>query len=392
MTLAHRIKTRARSLGFDLVGVTSPDPPAHIDFYERWLGAGYHGSMAYLATERARERRRDPKLVLPECRSIIVLGMRYYPAPQIGRRQGALEDDASAEPLTGQVAAYAWGEDYHDVLVARLDELVVFIEKEIGASVAQRRYTDTGPVLERDLAQRAGLGWIGKNTCLINPSQGSYFFLAEIFVDIDLEPDKPFLPDRCGSCARCMQACPTGCILPDRVLDASRCISYLTIELKGAIPLDLRPQMGNWVFGCDVCQQVCPWNMRFASAPAHEDFAPRPGVSLPDLIAELSLSPQDFNRKFKGSPLKRAKRRGYLRNVCIALGNSGDRRAVSPLEKCLHEEGEALVRRHAAWALGKLGGERALTALEAALDSERQPEVRTEIQAARKMISSHPPG
>lgn len=392
MTLVHRIKTHARSLGFDLVGVTSPDPPAHVEFYERWLSAGYHGSMAYLATERARERRRDPRLILPDCRSIIVLGMRYYPAPQIGWRQGATADDASPERLTGQVAAYAWGEDYHDVLAERLDELVAFIEKEIGASLAQRRYTDTGPVLERDLAQRAGLGWIGKNTCLINPSQGSYFFLAEIFLDIDLEPDKPFLPDRCGSCTRCIQACPTGCILPERALDASRCISYLTIELKDAIPLDLRPQMEDWVFGCDVCQQVCPWNVRFASAHTQGDFAPRSGVPFPNLIAELSLTPGDFNRKFKGSPLKRSKRRGYLRNVCVALGNSGDRRAVPPLEKCLHEEDEALVRRHAAWALGKLGGERALTALEAALDSEREPEVLAEIRTARKMISSKPPG
>jgi epoxyqueuosine reductase len=249
------------------------------------------------------------------------------------------------------VAAYAWGDDYHTVFPPRLKELVTFIEEQVGHSVPNRYYTDTGPLLERDLAQRAGLGWIGKNTCLINPKQGSYFLLAEILLDLELEPDLPFSTDYCGTCTRCIQACPTECILPDRTIDARRCISYLTIELKGDIPEEMRPMLGDWVFGCDVCQMVCPWN-RFASPEGNASFAPRPGVPTPNLIRELELTPENFNRKFKNSPLKRAKRRGYLRNVAVAAGNSEDEQAIPGLEEAQNDE-EELVRTHATWALGK---------------------------------------
>jgi epoxyqueuosine reductase len=254
------------------------------------------------------------------------------------------------------VAAYAWGRDYHRVLPERMRALVAFIEQQVGGPVAHRWYTDTGPLLERELAQRAGLGWIGKNTCLINPRLGSYFLLAEILLGIELEPDEPLTPDRCGTCRRCLDACPTGCILPDRTLDARRCISYLTIENKGTIPPDLRPQMGDWVFGCDVCQTACPWN-KFAEEEFEPAFAASPGLPSPDLEAELGLTPQDFNKKFKESPVQRAKRRGYQRNVAVALGNSGQQAVIPVLEKALHSD-EPLVREHAAWALGQLSKNR----------------------------------
>jgi epoxyqueuosine reductase len=237
-------------------------------------------------------------------------------------------------------------------------------------------------VLERDLAQRAGLGWIGKNTCLIHPTQGSYFFLAEILLNIELEPNEPFLHDRCGSCTRCLEACPTACILPDRTLDARRCISYLTIELRGAIPFELRPQIGEWVFGCDICQQVCPWNQRFATAHGDPAFAARPDVPNPDLLEELKLSSEQFNYKFKGSPVKRAKRGGYLRNVAIALGNLGDETALPVLIHSLASEPEPLVRGHVAWALGRLGGNAARRALQQAAQIEKDAYVLSEIRSA----------
>jgi epoxyqueuosine reductase len=345
MSLKQAIKEKARRLGFSLAGVTSPDPPPHLSTFERWLDAGRHGEMGYLADERARTRRAEPRTILPECESILVLAAPYQDP------KSAEASDESGPGPNGRVAAYAWGDDYHTVFPPRLKELVTFIEEQVGHSVPNRYYTDTGPLLERDLAQRAGLGWIGKNTCLINPKQGSYFLLAEILLGLELEPDLPFSTDHCGTCTRCIQACPTECILPDRTIDARRCISYLTIELKGDIPEEMRPMLGDWVFGCDVCQMVCPWN-RFASPEGNASFAPRPGVPTPNLIRELELTPENFNRKFKNSPLKRAKRRGYLRNVAVAAGNSEDEQAIPGLEEAQNDE-EELVRTHATWALGK---------------------------------------
>jgi epoxyqueuosine reductase len=378
--LRQNVEAQARRLGFQLFGVTTPDPPPHLEVYTLWLEVGFHGEMAYLATERARQRRADPRLILPDCHSILVLGMRY-PTPPSGER--ASPEDLGG--LRGRVAAYAWGNDYHDVLVERIQTLVAYLEAEVGAPVPNRWYTDTGPLLERELAQRAGLGWIGKNTCLIDPQRGSYFLLAEVLLGIELEPDQPFAFDHCGSCSRCMEACPTNCILPDRRIDSQRCISYLTIELKGPIPLDLRPQTGDWVFGCDVCQQVCPWNERFAQAwgePVDPAFAPLPGLPRPDLIAALSLTPQAFNRRFKDSPLKRAKRRGYLRNVAVALGNLGDPVAAPPLAEAMLHDPEPLVRGHAAWALGRIGGKTARQALSRALHYEQDAYVLGEIHQA----------
>lgn len=393
--LAEAIKAEARGLGFDLAGVTTPDPPPHYPVFTAWLEAGRHGEMGYLANERSRLRRSDPHEILPEVRSILVLGVRYPSPVSDASRQKGVEDEAGAvetKQYTGKIAAYAWADDYHDVLPERLKALVAFIEAAVGHPVPNRWYTDTGPVLERDLAQRAGLGWIGKNTCLINPQQGSYFLLAEILLGIDLEPDLPVVTDHCGTCTRCLEACPTGCILPDRTLDARRCLSYLTIELKGAIPEDLRPALGEWVFGCDICQQVCPWNQRFAQPEGDPAFSPRPDVPRPDLIRDLQeITPEVFNRRFKGSPVKRAKRRGYLRNVAVSLGSqaagSQDSEVVAALAAALHD-GEPLVRRHTAWALGQVGGEAARRHLAAALSAEQAPEVRDEISAALGTIGS----
>jgi len=374
MSLKNEIAAEARRLGFNLFGVTSPDTPPHYAVYEDWIEQGRHGEMGYLDTERARQRRKNPSLILPECQSILVLGWPHT-VPSFSREGLEGED----QRLTGRIASYAWGEDYHDVIPARLQELVAFIEERRGETIPNRWYTDTGPILERDLAQQAGLGWIGKNTCLINPGQGSFFLLAEIFLGIKLEPDTPFSADRCGTCTRCIEACPTDCIQANRTIDASQCISYLTIELKGAIPRDIRTNLGNWVFGCDICQQVCPWNQRFAD----QGNSNQADISLkePDLISELTYTPEEFNRKFKGNPVKRAKRRGYLRNVAVALGNSKSAAGIPQLTKSLAEDPEPLVRGHAAWALGRIGGEQVKQALEKAT-LEEDPFVVEEIRFA----------
>jgi epoxyqueuosine reductase len=380
MALKNEIVAEAKRLGFNLVGVTRPDPPPHVNIYEDWLHQGRHGEMSYLSTERARARRADPSLILPQCKSILILGMDHtIPSPS-HKMPG--KDASQDHTLRGRIASYAWGEDYHNIIPLRLQELVEFIEARVGEPVPNRWYTDTGPILERDLAQRAGLGWIGKNTCLINPAQGSFFLLAELFLGIDLEPDPPFTADRCGSCTRCLEACPTSCILPDRTIDASLCISYLTIELKGEIPIELRPQIDNWIFGCDICQQVCPWNQRFADTNREKGLPGNAQFGYPELIDQLSLSPQEFNREFKGSPIKRAKRRGYLRNVAVVLGNLKRTDAVPSLIKSLKDETEPLVRGHAAWALGQIGDDLAREALRGAAFDEKDPYVLREIHAA----------
>ncbi|MFN8384088.1 MAG: tRNA epoxyqueuosine(34) reductase QueG [Anaerolineales bacterium] len=331
IALKQAIKEKARQLGFVLAGVTSSEPPAHYNIFENWLGQNMHGTMQYLAEERSRIRRADPKQILPECKSILVLAIPY----SVPRQSSSF-----------RIAAYALGDDYHDILPSRLKEIVDFIEEKVGHSIPNRYYTDTGPVLERELAQRAGLGWIGKNSMLINPQAGSTFFLAEILLGIELEPDDPFPTDQCGTCTRCLTACPTQCILPNRTVDANRCISYLTIELKDEIPEELRPQMRDWIFGCDICQQVCPWN-RF-SLTADSAFEPK--ISLPILKSDLLLSSVEFNQRFKKSPVKRAKRRGYLRNVSIAVGNKGDEKDIPLLQQAAQDE-EPLVKSHAKWAI-----------------------------------------
>lgn len=370
-SITEMIKAEARRLGFQLVGVTTPDPPAHLDVYADWLAQGYHAGMGWMGTDRARERRADPLKILPQCQSILVLGIRY-PAASLKR--------SDYDSNVGKVASYALGDDYHDVLPVRLRGMVEYIELLTGIPVPNRWYTDTGPILERELAQRAGLGWIGKNTCLINQELGSYFLLAEILLGIELVSDAPVEKDFCGSCTRCIDHCPTACITPERTIDANRCISYLSIEHKGFIPQELRHRMGTWIFGCDVCQQVCPWNRKVVNQDVDPALFPRPAINSSTLADELSLTPQEFNRKFKGSPIKRTKRRGYLRNVAIALGNTGDKDAIPALIKSLNDD-EPLVRGHAAWALGQIGGEDVNQALLSAVRIESDDTVLFEISA-----------
>jgi epoxyqueuosine reductase len=317
-----------------------------------------------------------------------MLGIRYPKPPDpyllVGNhlRKGGLEQ----KNRSVQIASYAWSDDYHDVLPDRLRAIVSFIETQIGEPIPNRWYTDTGPILEREFAQRAGLGWIGKNTCLINQRMGSYFFLAEILLGIELQTDEPIQKDHCGSCTRCLDHCPTGCIASDRTIDANRCISYLTIEHKGMIPEDLRPMLGTWIFGCDVCQQVCPWNQKFATAQHDVSFSPRPGIQPESTTGELSLTPKEFNRKFKGSPIKRTKRRGYLRNLAVAFGNQRHPAAYPALIAAL-EDFEPLIRGHAAWALGRTETKDALPALERALLVETVPDVVSEIKAAILLLA-----
>ena len=301
--LTRFAKAEALRLGFAMAGVTTPDRLPHLETYRGWLAQGRHGEMAYLARSSAVERREDVRRILPECRSILVVAWPYDPpAPADGR---------------GRIAAYARGPDYHEVLLERLGQWVGAMEAFLGHAFPLRLYTDTGPVLERELAQRAGLGWIGKNTCLIHPRRGSYFLLAEALLGLDLVPDPPFWADRCGACTRCLDACPTACILPDRTLDARRCISYLTIELKGTIPADLREDVGDWLFGCDICQQVCPWNVRFA-VPPNEHKTPQGDPDAGDL---LSFDDDEIRRQTKGTALRRARRGGLLRNAAVVAGN-----------------------------------------------------------------------
>jgi epoxyqueuosine reductase len=340
VNLKQTIEQEARRLGFALAGFTTPEPPPHVQVWRNWLDRGLHGTMNYMADPR----RADPRLLFPECKTILVLAICYpRPNPLSHWERGLGE---------GSIAAYAWGMDYHVVMQKKLEALTAFIAQQANQPITYRWYTDTGPMLERELAQRAGLGWIGKNTCLINPKIGSYFFLAEILLSLVVEPNAPFTANRCGTCTRCINTCPTGAILPDRTIDARRCISYLTIENKGSIPPDLRQKMGNWVFGCDLCQMACPWNQHIGS-DFDPSFAPRTGILSPKLVPDLALTSQEFNRKFKDSPIQRTKRRGYLRNIAVVLGNSSAPGSIPALEKALQDD-EPLVREHAAWALEQI--------------------------------------
>lgn len=372
--LSRLVKAEARLLGFDLVGVTDPSRPPHIEVFNRWLDQGRHGQMAYLATDRARQRRADLFQILPECLSVVMVGINYL-------SEGAHQrlTDAQAD---FHIAAYAWGGDYHETLPPRLEALVDFIEEQVGEPVPHMIYTDSGPVLERELAQRAGLGWIGKNTCLINPNHGSYFLLAEVLLGIELAADTPFEFDRCGHCTRCIEACPTGCILPDRTLDARRCLSYLTIECKEVIPVDLGEKVGKWLFGCDVCQQVCPWNERFSGITDETIFQPGEWVGQARLGDFLHLEPEKWRAGLKNSPLERPRRKGLVRNACVVAGNSGDPSWVPYLVDALRADPEPLVRRQAAWALGQIGGRSAVEALGEALMTEADQAVRQAISTA----------
>jgi epoxyqueuosine reductase len=317
-TLASAVKQRARALGFDVVGITSANPPNHAAQFQEWLAERFHGDMAYM--ERNAGKRLDPKQVLPNAKSIIVAALNYY-----------IRD-------SGYIARYAAGSvDYHQVLGDRLRELADMVNGVW--------YVDTGPMLERDLAQRAGIGFIGKHTNLISRQLGNWIFLGVVLTALELPADEPER-EYCGTCRRCIDACPTRAIIAPYRLDARLCISYLTIELKGSIPVELRPAIGNRIFGCDDCLEVCPWN-RFARESPVREFQRR---ELPALTEFLSWDETKFRQFFRGTPIFRIKRRGFLRNVCVALGNTGDASALPALQHALDDQ-EPLVREHAAWAI-----------------------------------------
>jgi epoxyqueuosine reductase len=445
MGIRDALKQRALELGFDLVGIAPATPGRDLDLVQEWLGRGFAGEMAYLSNPK----RLDPKLVLPSIQSVICVGLIYdTPLPystEVGSRQKAVGSMQEAEgrrrepgngadtdsafqpsPLgrgcpdeigTGEgsrawISRYAWGRDYHEIMRAKLEKLRVAVE-ELGPGTETRVFVDTGPVSERAFARFSGLGWMGKNTCIINEERGSWFFLGVILTSLAIEPDLP-APDRCGSCTACLDACPTGALVEPYVMDAARCISYLTIELKGSIPLEFRPAMGANVFGCDICQDVCPWNGkgRFqvsgdrrqeetfepmavshqrsaisdravevggwqSAARSQESVAglassiqspksnfqntsdtrhPAPdtfSLFAPPLAALAALSEDQFRQAFRHSPIRRAKYRGWLRNLCVAMGNSGDARFITKLQE-LAAHADPIVREHAEWALARI--------------------------------------
>ena len=402
------IKEYAYSLGFDIARITTAGdfPEAERVIKER-IAQGLMEGLPWFTAERC-EVSCHPDALLPEAKSIITLAMFYLTEQP---------DEVQDNMPRGRISRYAWGDDYHEIIKPRLQQFAAWLREyarnEVCDEVETRLFVDTGRMVDRAVAQRAGLGWYGKNTNILTKGWGSWVFLGEIVTNLPLQSDTP-VKTNCGSCEICLHACPTQALPAPYVLDNTRCISFLTIELRGSIPLELRPLMGNLIFGCDICQEVCPVNIaaekrlglrgsagtqftalreRGGEGPRtgainrpsvrpREEFRPRAGVgSNPELIPLLSLTEEQFRERFRGSPIRRTKRRGLLRNVCVALGNSGDRQAVPALIGALHDY-EPLVRGHAAWSLGRLGGEQAKQALQDALISEEDEEVRKEIRCA----------
>ena len=423
--LSRRLKELARDEGFEMAGICSAEPSEHGDFLKGWLERGFHGEMEYLARADAVARRKDLSLTLPGARSVLVVAHSYdQPDPE-----GVPED-----PSRGVIARYARGRDYHRVMKKKLVRVHRRLQEEAGREVSARAYVDTGPLLERELARRAGIGWFGKNTMILNPKRGSYFFLGALLLEEELEPDEPFRADHCGSCTACLDACPTGALLGRDesgapVMDARLCISYLTIEHRGPIPRELRPLIGNRVYGCDICQEVCPFNVKFSEPAAEPGYAARgpgerpvgvetaaevaldpvsaetqgrkdvrtgtpgspahPGTDGPPLteLLAMALSEEAWESFSRGSTIRRAGRAGFARNVCVAMGNwlAGDQRpdpvGVELLVRALSDS-EPLVRGHAAWALRQVAWTDARPVLEASARSEEDPWVKEELALA----------
>lgn len=362
--LETQIHAHARTLGFTLCGFARLAPLPREQFFPDWLAQGHAGEMSYLAREP--QRRLNPSLPFPEARSVICLGYPYSPpkVPSLDWRQ----------ELRGRVAAYAAGPDYHEVIGEKLQRFISFLT-DLRPGIWARPYVDTGPLLEREWAYRSGLGWFGKNTMLLHKRAGSWFFLAEILVNLELEGEG--IPSaHCGKCTRCLTDCPTGALEEGYILKAPLCISYLTIEHRGPIPHELRPQLGNWIFGCDVCQEVCPWNEKFGRP--RDDLVE---VLFPSLPTLLALDEAAFRSRFRTSAIWRTKRRGLLRNVAVVLGNSQNPQAITPLRAALRDP-ESLVRGHAAWALGQFPEKEARAALLHRLADEQDAYVRTELLSA----------
>ncbi len=398
MNRADLLKRLAIEEGFELAGISPPDPSRHLALLDRWIRRGWGGSMEYMACPSNLARRGDLRRIMPEVRSVLVVAQNYYRADP---------GDVPADPSRGIIARYARGRDYHRIAARALGKVHRRFEEEEGRQVPGRVYVDTGPILERELADRAGLGWFGRNTMMIHPKAGSYFFLGILLLAIEIEPDEPLGRDHCGNCRACLDACPTSALLGRGedgapLMDASRCISYLTIENRGAIPVELRSRIGNRIYGCDICQEVCPFNVRFV-APAAEpgyaarapgelppgveplggpgDRAPHPGTDGPSLTELMGMNDESWEAFSRGSAIRRAGRAGFLRNVAVALGNWGSRAAVPALHAALRDP-EPLVRGHVAWSLGRIGSGRALDALRGVLPGEDDAWVRGEMTRA----------
>jgi epoxyqueuosine reductase len=328
----EEIRRQAYALGFDPVGMAPLGPVGTWAAFERWLEQGRHGTMAWL--ERDAVLRRDTRTPHRGARSAIVVGLDYG-----GRQPG------------GTIARYARGRDYHDVMKERLRQLLAWIEHEAGRRVSGRPYVDTGPILERDLGRLAGLGWFGRNSMLIDPRRGSFFFIGALFVDFEIEPDPPFESEHCGTCRRCIDACPTGAIVDDGVIDATRCISYLTIEHRGIVPLEWRLGVGEHVFGCDICQDVCPWNERFSSEARDHGLTQGVLDPSPDPLDLVRLDDAAFRKRFGGTAVTRARRQGLVRNAALAIGNRGRREDLPILRTALESETDPVVAEHLEWAI-----------------------------------------
>ncbi|HTS07306.1 MAG TPA: tRNA epoxyqueuosine(34) reductase QueG [Candidatus Eisenbacteria bacterium] len=348
--ITQAIKQSAADTGFDLCGIAPASGSRELEYFPAWIAAGHAGEMKYMEArnDQGELKRSSLTQVAPWARSVVVCAINYNTAQPYSTQM--------KDSIRGWISRYAWTrEDYHDAVLRRLKQVETVLHESCAGShpdLITRSYVDTGPVVERVFAKYAGIGWIGKNTCIINQKKGSWLFLGVILTSLELHADLP-APDRCGSCTRCIEACPTDAILAPYQLDSNRCISYLTIEKRGSIPEDLRNGMGRHVFGCDICQDVCPWN-RKAPVTTAPEFAPRPGLVNPALEWLAEMSAEDFREAFRRSPIRRAKLSGLRRNAAIAMGNSGDRKFVAHLDK-LACDGDSAVAESARWAIRKLG-------------------------------------
>jgi epoxyqueuosine reductase len=369
---AANIKQKATELGFNLIGLTSAEPSAMLSAYQRWIAQGMHGDMGYMARPDRVIRREDLQQIVPNAQSIIMVGLDY--------RTLDIPDEILNDPTRGRIANYAWGLDYHDIMQPRLEQFAQWLQAEAQGKIDQKVFVDTGAVLERSHAQQAGMGFIGKNTMLIHPRRGSYFFLGEIITSLELDSyDEPHRETMCGTCTRCLNACPTNAFPKPHVLDARLCISYHTIENKGWIDQSLRSKFGNWIYGCDICQEVCPFQ-RF-SLPTHEKafFPIDVNRAAPLLIDLLTLDDATFKARYHGSPIYRIRRQLLVRNACIAAGNSRDSQFIPYLIQLLYDA-EPLIRGHAAWGLWRIKRLSAVKQLNELYYREEDESVRTELE------------
>lgn len=374
-TLKEQVKAYCHSLGFSLISFTTPEKAAHFSIFQKWIEKGHQAGMQYLSSDRALFLRRNPRNLMPSCQTVLILAYPYPPTPLSPQREIT---------VIPTIAAYACLKDYHLFLPPLLEKAIGFIRSQVNRPVECEYYTDSGPLLERELAYQAGMGWIGKNSCLIHEKAGSFFFLSEILLDIALieeELVQPAHPDRCGSCRHCIENCPTHCIQSDRTLDSRRCISYLTIENKGEIPLELRPLIGEHLFGCDLCQQVCPWNQKIMASSQSGEMPEFLQTYLQNFDQAKIMDKAEFKKAFSDYPMLRAKRSGFYRNLAVVLGNKKDPASIPFLSKLIADP-DTLIRQHTAWALGCFQSDSSKLILKNTLKCEKDEKVRREILLA----------